>query len=377
MSGSSNKVFNVLHVVSRLPVGGAENLLLMVVKGYDKKRFNVSICCIKDGGDIAEELIRLGYKVKVLNKMKSHRFDWSAVNALYKVIKRQNIHILRTDQYHANLYGRIAGILARVPVIIPSFHNLYESPNKPRLHRRIFNYLLGFFSDAMIAVSNAVASDIIRYDKVDPKKIKVIYNGAALEEFNTELSKQEARRILNLPDNLTIIGSVGRLTEQKGHRYLIEAISGLRDTSIAIAGDGHLLNELKELANQLKVNCIFMGLVNPERIPLFLRALDIFCFPSLWEGFGIALAEAMATGLPVVASDILPHREVVGDAGIFVPPDNMERLAEALKMLVDNRPLRNSFAEKARERAKFFSIENTVKAYEDLFEGTLRKKELL
>lgn len=377
MQSSDNKVFNILHVVSRLPVGGVENMLLRVIEGYDKKRFNVSVCCIKEGGEIADELKRSGYKVEILNKMKGHGFDWGAVMALYNCIKRKNIHILRTHQYHANLYGRIAGLLARVPVIIPSFHNLYESPNKPKIHRRLFNYFLGFFSDVLVAVSNTVASDIIRFDWVNPEKIKIIYNGIVSEEFNITLSKEEARKALELPLNCPIIGTVGRLTAQKGHRYLIEAISGLSNTCIAIAGDGPLFKELKELAKQHKVNHIFMGQLNPEKTPLFLRALDIFCFPSLWEGFGTALIEAMATGLPVVATDIPPLREVVVDAGILVPPRDAEVLAKTIKMLIDTPSLKDTLGKKARERANIFTIKNTVKAYENLFEEMLRKKKLL
>jgi glycosyltransferase involved in cell wall biosynthesis len=373
----SDKVFNILHVVSKLPVGGVENMLLKIVKGYDKKQFNVRICCIKEGGKIADELQNLGYKIIVLNKMKGHGFDWFALAALYKLLKRKNIHILRTHQYHANLYGRIAGILAGVPVIIPSFHNLYESPNKPKVHRRLLNYFLSFFSDTLVAVSKSVASDMVRFDRVNPEKIKIIYNGIATEEFNCKFSKQEARKFFNLPFNSIVIGSVGRLTEQKGHRYLIEAVSKLGDNCIVFAGDGPKMEELKNIANCFKANCIFMGRIDPLMIPMFLSALDIFCFPSLWEGFGTAIVEAMLAGLPIVVSDIPPHREVVDDAGILVHPGNAEALARALKVLIDNPSLRFTFGKKAKVRAKIFSIENTVKAYECLFEEILRYKGLL
>jgi hypothetical protein len=161
---------NILHVISRLPVGGVENMLLKVVKGYDRSRFNPVVCCIKEGGEIADELIKAGIKVYILHRMKGHGFDWKAIRDIYRVIKKENIHILRTHQYHANLYGRIAGILAGVPVIIPSFYSLYISSDKPKIHRRIANYILSFFSDALVAVSNTVAHDIRKYDKVHSEK---------------------------------------------------------------------------------------------------------------------------------------------------------------------------------------------------------------
>jgi len=377
MQLSQDKKFNILHVITILPIGGVENMLLKVVKGYNKNLFNVSICCIKEGGQIADKLEKSGFNVEILYKMKGHGFDFGAVKSIYNLIKRKNIHILRTHQYHANLYGRIAGVLAGIPVIIPSFHNLYESPNKPKLHRRLLNYLLSFFSDALIGVSNSVASDMISYDRVNPKKIKVIYNGIVIEKYDSTFSKEKTRTSFGLPLDCTIIGTVGRLTTQKGHRYLIEAVSGLSGVCIAIAGDGPLLKELKELADKHKVYCIFMGSLSPKRIPIFLRAIDIFCFPSLWEGFATALAEAMAAELPVIASDISPLKEVMGDVGIFIPPGDTERLAKALKMLIDNNSLRDTLGKKAKKRAGIFSIDNTIKACENLFQETLRKKKLL
>jgi glycosyltransferase involved in cell wall biosynthesis len=377
MKLSGDKKINVLHVLSRLPVGGVENMLLKVVKGYDKSRFNVKICCLKEGGEIADELKRLGFKVEILNRMKGHGFDRGTVTALCKFIKKGNIHILRTHHYHANLYGRIAGIISRVPVIISSFHDVYKSPERPKFHRSIINFILSLFTDKLIAVSKEVASDIIKYDRVNPKKIKVIYNGIQREEFSEEFPRQKARDIFKLPQNLFAIGTVGRLTEQKGHRFLIKSVAGMADTFVAIAGDGPLKNELKDLSEQYNINCYLLGTMPPGTIPVFLRTLDIFCFPSLWEGFGGALIEAMAAGLPIVASDIPPHREVIGDAGILAAPENTDELSRVLKMLIDNPSLREEFGQKAKKRANIFSIEKTVKAYEDLFEEKLRAKGIL
>jgi glycosyltransferase involved in cell wall biosynthesis len=368
--------FNILHVISRLPVGGVENMLYKVVAAYDKERFCPVICCIKEGGEVADKLRISGYKVEILNKMKGHGFDLGAVKGIYDLIKRENIHILRTHQYHANLYGRLAGILAGVPVIIPSFHNLYRSPDKPKFQRRFFNFILGFFTDVLVTVSEAVASDIIRYDKIRREKVEIIYNGISIYDYDTRLSREEARKIFNLPVNAVIVGTVGRLTEQKGHRYLIEALSNMKNGYVVITGDGPLRKELEVLAACLKGKCIFTGTLNSTKIPAFLRALDIFCFPSIWEGLPSALIEAMAAGLPVIASDIPPHREVLGDSGILVPAGEIGPLTNALKLLIEDASLRGILAQKSKKRSQIFSIKNTVNAYEDLFERILKKKEL-
>jgi len=371
------KKFNILHVVTKLPVGGVENMLFKVVTAYDKERFYPVICCIKEGGEVADKLKRSGYKVEILNRMKGHGFDSGAVKGIYGIIKSENIHILRTHQYHANLYGRLAGVIAGVPAIVPSFHNLYRSPDKPKLQRRILNYILGFFSDKLIAVSNAVASDVVRFDWVNPLKTEIIYNGIEIENFNVELPKVEAREIFKMPADALVIGSVGRLTEQKGHRYLIEAAANMKNVEIAIAGDGPLRKDLESLAERLRVKCIFTGALDHKKIPVLLKSLDIFCFPSLWEGLPSALIEAMAAGLPVIATDIPPHKEVLGDTGIVVPAGDADVLSKAVNMLTDDPSLMLTVAQKEKERAKMFSIDNTAKTYERLFEDILRKKRLL
>ena len=377
MDYSQNKVFNILHVVSKLPAGGVENMLLRVVRGYDKKRFQTSICCIKEGGEIADELNRSGYKVEILNKMKTHVLGWDSVSALYNLIKRENIHILRTHQYHANLYGRLAGILAGVPVIVSSFHNLYRSPDKPKFHRSLFNYILSFFTDKLVAVSDSIADDMIHYDWVNPARIQVIHNGVESAFFENAVSKLRARKILNMPDDGIIVGSAGRLVPQKGHRHLIMAAAKMGDTQVAIAGDGPLMEELKDLARREDIKCFFMGRLTREMMPVFLKALDIFCFPSFWEGSPSALMEAMSAGLPIIASDIPPHREVAGEACIFIQPGNPDEIGEALNQLVKNFTFREALGIKAGDRAKMFSIENTIKSYEELFENILRQKRLI
>lgn len=371
------KVFNVLHVASSLPVGGVETTIYNEIAGYDKTRYRASACCIREGGEISDALARSGFKVTVLNKMQGHGFDVGAIRALCRLIKKEDIHILRTHQYHANLYGRLAGILARVPTMIPSFHNVYDFPRRHKIHRSLINKILAFFSDRLIACSTVVSSDMMKYDRVPSGKVRVIYNTVHEAVFKSTLQKEEARRLLGLPHDETIIGTLGRLDEQKGHRYLIQAVSGLENATVAIAGDGPLLSELRGLSGSLNSRINFLGMIKPEQVPAFLRALDIFCFPSLWEGFGIAVAEAMAAGLAIVASDIPPLREVLGGTGLLVPPANAAGLRTALERLISNDALRESLQARARERSSLFSIEKYIAAYESLFEELLLQKGML
>lgn len=368
-----NRPFHVMHVLTRLPVGGVENMLLKIVPRYDTRRFTVSICCIQEGGEIADELRGLGYPVVVLNRMQGRGFDWGAVRAVYDCIQEEKVDILRTHQYHANLYGRLAGIMARVPVMVPSFHNLYQSPAKPKMHRRLFNFLLSFFSARLVAVSGAVAADVRNYDRVDPRKIQVIHNGVIAEQFEIDVTREEARKQLGLSPEGFLIGTAGRLSGQKGQRYLIEAAAGL-DASVLIAGDGPLRDELEECARMHGTRCRFLGMLRPEQMPLFMKSLDLFCFPSLWEGLPSALAEAITAGLPVVASDIPSNREVLGNAALLVGAGDAVKLRQALQEAMGDNELVTALREKALRQAKQFSLEHTVRAYEDLFMQLLKER---
>jgi glycosyltransferase involved in cell wall biosynthesis len=297
------------------------------------------------------------------------------VRDIYRIIKKDDIQVLRTHQYHANLYGRIAGILAGVPAIIPSFHSRYRSPDKPKLHRRVINHLLSHFSDTLVAVSETVASDIVKYDRISREKIVVNYNGVDTEMFNQGISKEEARAYFNLPLDRILVGTLGRLKEEKGHEYLIRAAAGLQDVTVVIAGDGPLAEYLENLSVELGVNCIFTGRISPDNVPKFLHALDIFCFPSLWEGFATTLIEAMSSGLPTIASDIGSVNEIIEDKNYLVPAGSAVELTEKIDAMIKDADFREKAREKMVEYAGRFSIDRTVDNYENLFIACMKRKE--
>jgi glycosyltransferase involved in cell wall biosynthesis len=145
---------------------------------------------------------------------------------------------------------------------------------------------------------------------------------------------------------------------------------------VAIAGDGPLRGELAAVAEGERVSCTFLGMLSQDSMPLFMRSLDLFCFPSAWEGMPSVLAEALTAGLPIVASDIPPNREVLGDAGVLFPAGDEATLRGVLLALMDDPGRLQALRLKSAERAGEFSIEKTVRAYEELFEELLRSKGL-
>jgi len=367
----------VLHVISKLPVGGVENLLLMVLRNCDRNRFFPMVCSLSDRGEIGKEIEELGFEVVCLNKLK-HRLDWTIVKDIYRCIKQHDIKVVFSYQYHANLYGRIAAHLARVPCIIASVHNVYTIDKK--IHRRIINKYLAGWTDRIVAVSKAVKDDVLKYDGIIGSKVEIIYNGVDLSKF-LDTDGSAVRNEFRLPLNAPVIGTVGRLTLQKGQRYLLEAFSQLRGKFpglvLLVVGDGPLKNELKNYAETLGIqkSVIFTG--SRRDVPSLLAAMDIFVLPSLWEGLSISLIESMAAGKPVLTTDIAPIREVVNTdkVGILVPPKDSKTLADAIEILLKNKDLAERLGMAARERVfSTFNIKTTIRRYTDIFEDILRNK---
>jgi len=368
---------NVLHVISALPVGGVENQLCLVLKHYDRARVFPHVCSLTSKGEVGQEIETAGIEVVSLNKLR-HRFDWGIVKGLMEVIRQRNIQVVRTHQYHANLYGRLAAWLCGVPCIVPSIHNVYTRDRK--VHRRLLNNLLGRISDTVIAVSAAVKDDIIAYDGLPADKIRVLYNGVEEARF-TGIDRSGARAALHIPTDSAVVGTVGRLTYQKGQKYLVQAMSMVLKefprTVLLIVGDGPAGNELRELVKQkgIEGTVVFTG--SRRDVPDMLAAMDIFVFPSLWEGLPNALVEAMAAGKPIIATDIKPNREVLGPehAGIFVPCEDSSAIAVGITQLLRDRESALRLASAAQERAlSQFTINRTVRAYTNLFEEILERK---
>jgi glycosyltransferase involved in cell wall biosynthesis len=368
---------NILHVISKLPVGGVENQLSMILRKYDKKKFCPFVCSLSDKGEIGKEIEDYGIEVIPLHKLK-HRFDWTIVKDIYNLIKERDIEIVRTHQYHANLYGRLAALLAKVPCIVASVHNVYTIDRK--LHRRIINRFLARFTDKVVAVSEIVKKDILKYDDLREDKVTVIYNGIDTDRLLNK-DGNVIRSEFNIPSDVPVTGTIGRLTFQKGQKYLIEAISIIKEKfpkiMLLIVGDGPMKDELQNYAKALGLNehVIFTG--SRRDVPTLLAAMDIFVLPSLWEGLPNALLEAMAYGKSIIATDIPPVREAINSKkeGILVPARNSSAIASSIEFLLVNKTFAVIFGNNAQERAySDFNITTTVDKYTNLYEDILNNK---
>lgn len=360
----------VLHVIARLPVGGVEQQLLTVVKHYDRERFTPLVCSLSDKGPIGAEIESAGIEVISLGSLR-HTFSWATVTALARVMSERRVAVVRTHQYHANLYGRLAAIGARVPCVVASVHNAYTRDRK--LHRRMINYILSRFTDRVVAVSESVRHDVMKYDHLPGDKVIVIRNGIDVEAFQSR-ERSAVRSEFGIADGVPVVGTVGRLTPQKGHHSLIEAFARLAPdfpaAVLMVVGEGPLKEDLQGYAGRLGVadRVIFTGL--RRDIPQLLAAMDVFVLPSLWEGMPNALIEAMASGKAAITTDFAFAREIVNSdrLGILVPPQDSNAIARSVASLLRDATRSKRLGEAARENVRLqFSITRTVDTYCSLF----------
>ena len=314
------------------------------------------------GKKFGEQVRREGFRVhEVRVRAKA---DPIAILQMKRIIRQGSFDLVHTHLSTSSVNGCLAARAARVP----SMATVHGMSGK-----------LSFFAaDKLIAVSEQVREHLMGQG-VPGEKISVVYNGL---ESQHRTDKLQARRLLELPVNGTIIGTVARLTPLKGIDDSLRAFARLAeefaDLSYLIVGDGESMADYKELAKELGVGdrVIFAGYQSD--IPLYLSAMDLFLFPSLKEAMGIALAEAMAAGLPIVATNVGGIPEVLDDgSGVLVEPRSPESLALATAMLLRDQRLRLEMSQAAIDRAKkVFSApameRSTDWVYRDLLGMSLR-----
>jgi sugar transferase (PEP-CTERM/EpsH1 system associated) len=366
----------ILHVIHHLVIGGMENGLVNLINRMPATRFRHAIACIEDYSDFRRRIVRDDVEVYALNR--SRVGLWRVRRELFRLARRLRPSIVHTrgmSGLDALLPTRLAGVSRHIHGEHGwDMHDLHGSSAKPLWLRRVHSPLINRY----IAVSKHLERYLIERVGIRPSRITQIYNGVDTERFCPALEKA----IDVFPSGFAnsdsfIVGTVGRLQLVKDQATLIRAFAEVaRQTHgnrfrLVIVGGGPLAKDLQSLVENLGV-AAQTWLSGPiEKVPSILKCLDLFVLPSLSEGISNTILEAMACGVPVLATAVGGNIELVQDGrtGRLFQPGDAATLANLLLGYAHNYELRANHARLARARAmETFDLSKMVQSYQQVYE---------
>jgi glycosyltransferase involved in cell wall biosynthesis len=408
--------YRILHIITRQDKGGSAENTLLTVLGLNKEKYDVTLVKgatlestmsddereanerdLKTASDSGVKIITIAELVRRINPLN----DLKAFIKLFFIIKKGKYHIVHTHTSKAGIIGRWAAWLCRTPIIIHTPHGHIFYGYYGKFKTKVFiviERITALITDRIITLTDREKQEHVDFRIATPEKFITIHSGVETKRF-FEVTHEDTKRIrkeLNIPEDCLVIGTVGRLVEVKGHTYLIQAahkilkslqspfkdITGqaYKDIKFIIVGDGPLMEDLKREAESPlnppsppftkggQGGIIFAGWRND--VPAIISVFDIFVLPSLNEGMGKVLIEAMLLKKAIIASRAggIPDLIRDGENGILVKPASPDELAEAIIDLIKSEDKRKMMGDKGRLVAESYSDKSMVEEIEILYE---------
>lgn len=341
----------ILYVIDSMKVGGAEQLLVGMLRTYTRADHRIAVAYFSPG-PLEQDVAALGVPAQRISR---HGLaDPMALPRLLGLMRRLRPHVVHTHLVKSDLVGQLAAAIARVPVRISSAHNV--DPWRRWTALTFINRMITCRCQQVIAVSREVRDYLVSVHAYPTEKIVTIENGIDLERFDPQRQRRlDMASRWGVGGGDPTIGVIGRLEPQKGHTILLEA--ALRVTQklprarFLVIGDGPLRTELEAQRTRLGLDdrVIFTGVLRD--IPAVLAALDVVTFPSLWEGLPVGLLEAMAMERPVVATAVGGIPGVLGDgrSGVLVSAGDPDDLSRGLLQVLGDPVLAQRLGTQARQ----------------------------
>ncbi len=367
---------NILFIANHLNVGGISSYLLTLAGGLKQKGHRVYLA--SGGGGLEQSFRQAGITLLEVPLKTKNEISPSIILSFWKLKKisaKLQIDLIHSHSRTTQVLGNWLGRALDKPHIF-TCHGFF----RPKLARKIF----GCWGQKVIAVSEQVKEHLVNDFKLSTCRICVINNGIAAKEFGDFSSREKTRRQLGLGEGF-LIGMIARLSEVKGHRYLIQAmpevIKNFPQAKLLIIGEGKIKPALVKFVQDLRLAQTIRFIPKTENTKDFLSVLDIFVMPSLQEGLGLALMEAMAQGLAVVGSSVGGIKTLIQDKvnGLLVKPADAAALAQAMIFLLGDDQLRQQLGSEARRfiMANFSQeemVDKTERVYQQCFEELAPKQ---
>ena len=366
----------VLLIINALIHGGAEAQLIHLAIGLAESGHEVTLCCVDGTYVDLEALERAGVQIVSLGAKKRHQ----RIVALPRLVRlARGADIVQCTIWDASLWGRIAAILARRPVVVAdhatdrSIH-VSSTGNSRASWIALHNRLLDRFTYATVACATS-QREVLCGEGVDPAKIVHIPNGLPLAQIVAAAKGGPTRRDLGIAEDAPVVVQVGVFRQEKNQLGALEAVARLRNTiadaQLVFVGDGPIRPQVEARAAELDAGWAhFLGYRTD--VPAQLALADLMIQPSKADAMPMTVLEAMVLGVPVVATDVGDVRSMLGgEAGICVPPDDEAALASACAELLADDDRRAAMSVAARKMASAFDAAVMVHSYELLFDGAI------
>jgi glycosyltransferase involved in cell wall biosynthesis len=381
----------VVHVITRLIIGGAQENTLLTVEGLHHRHGDdvTLITGPAEGpeGDLFDRAGRLALKVELMPELVRPirpLTDLKAYRLLRRAFRRLRPEVVHTHSSKAGILGRAAAWNGRVPAVVHTIHGLPFGPSESPLRNRLYVALerrAARQCHAIVSVCDAMTEQALAAGVGRPEQYQTVYSGMDVDAFlNPPRPRADVRRELGLADDEVAFGTVARLFERKGHDDILAAAPGVLAANpkvrFVFIGDGILRDRL--IADTVRLGLRhafrFVGLVPPGRIPELLAAMDAVVHPSLREGLARVLPQALLTGRPVISYDVDGAREVVlPETGILLRPRDTSGLAAAVLRLAGDPTVRNAMGREGRRRfADVFRHETMTDQLRALYQRLLR-----
>jgi glycosyltransferase involved in cell wall biosynthesis len=367
----------VMFVITSMPVGGAETLLVNLVRRLDRERFLPEVCCLKAPGPLGDELAR---EIPVHSHLLCCKYDLRVLRRLRDLFLARRIDaVITVGAGDKMFWGRLAAKRAGTPVILSAIHSTGWPDHINWLNRRLTR-----LTDAFIAVAAPHGEHLVEKEGFPRAKVRVIPNGVDVERFRPRPESRAAvRAALGVPRDAPVCGIVAALRPEKNHELFLHAAAEVRsehpDARFLIIGDGPRRGELEQLAAKLDVAGAVHFLGSRSDVEELLPAMDVFALTSHNEANPVSILEAMACGVPVVASDVGSVSESVESeiTGYLASQGAVNEHAARWLELLRDEPLRRSMGLAARNRVvERWSLEAMVGGYEDLIAEIYDRKSL-
>lgn len=389
----------ITHVITRLDRGGSAQNTILTLLGMDERRYGFAL--IK-GVSVESEMgnderIKVELSLSALREKGIPIFtcsslirrinpllDLRCLIQLFFFFWKEKPFIVHTHTSKGGVLGRLSAWLARVPVIVHTPHGHifwgYYGPLITELFI-LMERLVAKITDKIICLTEQEKRDHIQFRISRPEKFVTIHSGVDFSVFKkTGSFKERIREELGILDEEPVIGTVGRLVPIKGHEYMIKAFALLMNEYdnlwLILVGDGSMRDYLENLCKDLKIKdrVVFTGW--RSNVPDFLSLFDIFVLPSLNEGMGRVLVEAMAAGRPIVASNVggIPDMVKDGQNGLLVPAADVKALANGIDFLLTNPEKRTEMGGTGKKMAIQYGSDSMVQKIDQLYQDLLREK---